>query len=153
MNIFEGDMEKIKSLGKNITQKMSSVQDTVTLNVFAQRCNLDVDTVSEILKDNTKNPGVYTIAKIADVFNCSIDELLLSSAEKDIEVKVKLARECISIALDLIKETKQTVIFDNFLRMLKDIYLNSVHTNKTKIDVEFARKYIGNFFKHRNVQR
>lgn len=142
-------MEKLKLLSKNITKKMPSIQGTVTLNVFAQRCNLDVDTISEILKGNTKNPGVYTIAKIADVFGCSVDELVSESESDnaDIKLKISLARKCITITVDLLRKKNRLIELDDFLLLLEGIYLNSIAKNLKDIDIKFAEVSINDFFK------
>lgn len=77
-----------------------------------------IETISAILYNKTKNPGVYTVAKIADVFGCTIEELLSDShPDKDVELKVKLARECINVVLDLLEGSKQKITFDDFLLM------------------------------------
>lgn len=139
---------------KDLLIKIFRIQNIVNVTALANQAGLNKHTAADIWFNKLKNPGVYTVAKIADVFGCSIDELL-SNANSDsgVKVKVKLIRECINIVFDLIKESEQTITFDDVLRMLKDIYLNSVDAKITNIDIEFAKKYVSDFLNQNNVQR
>lgn len=128
---------------RNILKEIFDIQDAIKVTDLANKSNLNKTTISSILYSRTKNPGVYTVAKIADVFDCTIEELLSDShSDKDVELKVKLARECINVVLDLLDESKQKITFDAFLLMLKRIYLHAVHTKATAVDVEFAKKHV-----------
>ena len=142
MGIFLKNMENNNFLKKNILARISIFK----LNAFARKCQLNTDTLADIVKGNTKNPGVYTVAKIADVFGCSVDELV-SENEIDGEVglKIRLARSCITITVNLLRNEKQAIPFDNFLRLLEKIYLHSLKEKAKEADIKFAHTCINDF--------
>ena len=132
-----------QTINQSLLKKIFSIQDTLNISDIANKSGIDAETISAILYSKTKNPGVYTVAKIADVFGCTIEELLSdSNPDKEVELKVKFARECINVVLDLLDRSEQKITFDNFLLMLKTIYLHAVHTKATAVDVEFAKKHV-----------
>ena len=138
-----GKINISRILNKDILSNIFEVQDALKVTKLSRKAGVDKGTIADVLYNKTKNPGVYTVAKIADVFGCTIEELLSDShPDKDIELKVKLAKECINAVLDLLGEEKQKITFDDFLLMIKTIYLNSAHTKSGKVDVEFAKKHI-----------
>ena len=134
---------KPKIINKGLLKKICSIQDALNISDLANKSGLDAETISAILYNKTKNPGVYTVAKIADVFDCTVEELLSDShTDKDIALKLKTAKECINVVLDLLAKEKHKITFDDFLLMVKTIYLNAAHTKSCKVDVEFAKKHI-----------
>lgn len=48
----------------------------LTKKVFAKNINIHYTTVLNITKGVISNPDLYNIVKIADYFNCSVDEVL-----------------------------------------------------------------------------
>lgn len=142
-------MERVKSLNRNIMARVIEIENVVKINALARKCHLHVDTISEILKGNTKDPGVYTIAKIANVFNCSIDELIYDNEDDDENVKLKtyLARRCLTVTVDLLCKKNRSIDLDDFLFLLDGIYLHSLDGKVKDIDINFAETYVNNFFK------
>lgn len=141
-------MTKPKSLDKNIIARIPEVEGVFKLHTFARKCRVDVNTISKILKGYTKDPGVYTIAKIADVFDCSVDDLVSDSVQDDdrIKLKVNLVRSCITKVVDLLIKKKYKMALDDFLAVLEEIYLHSLNINAKVVDVKFAETCINNFF-------
>jgi len=60
-------MKKIKKLREK--RRISSRE-------LARRSNLDIAIISNIENGKTKNPGIYTVKKIADVLGVKLDELV-----------------------------------------------------------------------------
>ena len=71
-------------LKENIKRRIANTKFEFNKSLFAREANLNRDEIVRILSGKIKNPGIYTIAKIASVLNCSVDDLLgMSSARKD----------------------------------------------------------------------
>ena len=47
----------------------------IATSAFEKKAGVGNAVVNRILDDTVKNPGIETILKIADVLNCSLDEL------------------------------------------------------------------------------
>lgn len=43
---------------------------------LSRQSNLDIAIISNIENGKTKNPGIYTVKKIADVLGVTLDELI-----------------------------------------------------------------------------
>lgn len=48
----------------------------MTSRELARRSKLDIAIISNIENGKTKNPGIYTVKKIADVLGVKLDELI-----------------------------------------------------------------------------
>ncbi|WP_294364477.1 helix-turn-helix transcriptional regulator [uncultured Clostridium sp.] len=59
--------KKIKALRKN---------KGYTLRALAEKCDINFRTIKAIEDGKSQNPGIYTIKRIADVFNVSLDYLV-----------------------------------------------------------------------------
>jgi transcriptional regulator with XRE-family HTH domain len=71
-------------LKENINRRIANTKFEFNKSLFAREANLNRDEIVRILSGKIKNPGIYTIAKIANVLNCSVDDLLgANSARKD----------------------------------------------------------------------
>ncbi|MDY6226536.1 MAG: helix-turn-helix transcriptional regulator [Clostridium sp.] len=60
-------MEKIKIFRKQIG---------ISARELARRSKLDIAVISNIENGKTKNPGIYTVKRIADALNIKIDDLI-----------------------------------------------------------------------------
>lgn len=141
-------MENLNQLSKNIIERITRIEDIIKVNALARKCNLNVDTVAEILNGNTKNPGIYTVAKIAEALDCSVDELVSDSVQYDdsIKFKVNLIKSCVTEIINFLIKKKYKMALDDFLAVLEEIYLHSLNTNAKVVDAKFAETCINNFF-------
>jgi transcriptional regulator with XRE-family HTH domain len=90
----------------------------------------------------TDNPGVHTIAKIAKVLNCSIDELLnpqKDSYSKAILKNPELFKESLGELVELAKEQNIELTLEQLIKSTKEIYAYSSQTpTPNKVDRLFA---------------
>jgi len=63
-------------LKNNIERRVANTKFESNKSLFAREANLNRDEIVRILSGKIKNPGIYTISKIAKVLNCSVDDLL-----------------------------------------------------------------------------
>lgn len=71
-------------INSNIQRRIANTKFEANKSLFAREANLNTSEIVKILSGKIKNPGVYTIAKIAKVLNCSVNDLLgQSPAKKD----------------------------------------------------------------------
>ena len=63
-------------LRNNLAELLKNQEQVFNKAYFAKKIGLSRETLTQILLGHTKNPGVYTLAKIADALQISIDELI-----------------------------------------------------------------------------
>ena len=148
-------------LKDNLAKKILNKGDGFKQSVLARKAGVKEETLSQILNGNTKNPGIYTVAKIADALNCSIDELIgrdvssfapaysPSSLTKNtifidntIELVPELGRECVIAIANLLHQKNHKVSFAKFLYLIKEIYLYCLEKNSKTVDMKFASWFI-----------
>ena len=127
-------------LKDNIARKMREQGEGFRCSDLSRRTNIHHDTLLQILKGNTKNPNVQTIAKVAQALNSSIDELM-GLPPKDFSYNTKIDNislfyESVSFVLKKIKSCSGDVYFAGFLKSVFDIYYYS--KEQGQIDVKFA---------------
>ena len=107
---------------------------------LSRKTNIPHDTILQILKGNTKNPGINTVAKIAKALNSSIDELVGNIPKNPLyNVKIEDTNLFIEIVSFITEEIKKDVyVFDSsdFFKTVLSIYSYSIE--QKKIDAKFA---------------
>lgn len=142
-------------LKDNLAKKLAEHKDRITKGALASKAGISSVYFSQIL-NGTVTPGVYTIAKMAKVFGCTIDELIgrkapLSNAfenyaiEKACKFKHKLAISTVLTTADLLKKSKRDVNFEEFLEISTLVYQYSLGKNSTIVDEYFANWLIQHF--------
>lgn len=133
------------------------------LTHLSSKIGISKEQLRLIIAGKTKNPSVYTVAKIAEVLECSIEELIgkndptkyntlhqLHSADALYKKKLFLA-VCDYVVKYLSDHTLSNIKFYNVIRAIDTIYDYS--TKKTNqpiegsLDIEFAKWYCQSFLK------
>jgi transcriptional regulator with XRE-family HTH domain len=144
-------LTKSLSLKDNLANKIATMGHTFTRKILATRAGVTQDSLSLILLGKTKNPGVYTIAKIAKALDCSIDELLGRDAArtniedvcgKQIELKQDLVVNCTTKIIELLERGKIQTSLGKFLHILKNVYGYSLYKRSDTVDADFAGWFI-----------
>jgi len=65
---------QIETIRKNIRNRIE--ERGTTKRKVSLTAGLCQNTVSDILSGKSKNPGIFTLAKIARVLRCSVEDLL-----------------------------------------------------------------------------
>lgn len=65
-------------LGKKLQKffKLTIQEKKIKRKEFQESTNIDVSTTNNIVNGRCRNPTLMTLVKIADYFNCSIDEVI-----------------------------------------------------------------------------
>ena len=141
------------SLGFLLVYKVSArlfETQGIKLAPFSTKIGLSRDTIVHILLGKSKNPGVYTVAKIASALGLSLDELvgnktIATKESKDITVtNLELLDHVIVYITTAIKKHSSKLSMDLIFSSVKEIYKFSL--NKEQLDKEFADWYISTHF-------
>lgn len=118
---------------------------------FSKKIGLSKETLMQILMGNTKNPGIYTMAKIADALNVSLDNLIgrhtpnLPSPISKVTVKnLTLLEEVVSYVVTAIKPSNK-IDMEKFLNCIREVYRFSC--KKNALEKDFANWYIETYLK------
>jgi transcriptional regulator with XRE-family HTH domain len=117
---------------------------------LSSKAGLNKETVAQILLGNSKNPGVYTVAKIADVLGISVDELIgrktiTTKKTKNAPIKnLALLHKVSTYIINSLKKRTLKPSIDVMLEGIKEVY--KVSTSKDKFDKELADWYIETYF-------
>lgn len=112
-----------------------------------KRAGLTRGAATNIIHGRSKNPTLETISSIANVLNCTIDELL-EDPEKTVIKTVKKQDHQYETLIDLfyqvldhtvlcIKNVKQDLSLDQFLDALREGYVYSLLKNNKQVDKKF----------------
>jgi transcriptional regulator with XRE-family HTH domain len=111
-----------------------------------------------IINGETKNPSVYTMAKIAEILNCTIDELIgrtpkASSSQLhsvNISFDKKLFLDVCNFVTkfisDKLKDKNSDIKLDVVINVIDAIYDYSYKKSPQELDKQFADWYCSNYF-------
>jgi transcriptional regulator with XRE-family HTH domain len=143
-------------LKENIERLIANTKFESNKSLFAREANLNRDEVVRILSGKIKNPGIYTVSKIANVLNCSIDDLLGGSAatskaamvsEKDAFQK-PLFLNALNYILEYIEQHGlKDIKTGRLLQALDYIYSFSCHSGTDYLKEDFAKWFCKNSLK------
>jgi transcriptional regulator with XRE-family HTH domain len=120
-------------------------QKNLSIRGLERGARLHKNFISNFLYDKSKNPGIDSIIKIAEVLDVSIDELIGKELEHKTYDFPIIRKDIFFDTLDyLLKtmQTKQNCTFklDNFFNAVYEIYIFSL--KKDSFDKEFADWFI-----------
>ncbi len=133
-------------LKANIARKIIHIESLfkIKISALSRKSGLGEHALSEILNGSTKDPGVYSVAKIADVLKCSVDELISQEADEhdQKEVRLALAKSCVIAVIDLLRQQESTISLDQFLSVLVEVYVYCLDKNLKTVDIKFATQFV-----------
>jgi len=138
-----------------IEQKISNTKYESNKSLFAREAKVNRDEIVRILSGKIKNPGVYTVSKIATVLNCSIDELLgkrspskqLLYANQNI-FENTLFINSINYIFDYIRDNKLTNVQTGKIFLVLDAIYNFCYINDLPCpDNKFSKWFCENYLK------
>lgn len=130
---------------KDNLKKLLEAQD-IKVAPFSSKIGLSRETIAQILLGKSKNPGVYTVAKIANALGISVDELIGDKTinirqSKDVTViNFELLDQIRIYITDSAKKRSSKISMDAIFAGIKETYKFSVSTNQ--LNKEFADWYI-----------
>ena len=122
-----------------------------------KEANLATHSVRNILRGKSKRPSAVLLQAVADVFGCTIRDLLAEDQEMfqgndSIEVTEDLLKssykypellaETLKIVNDKIKDRKQELTIQQVLSSIQEIYLHSLQKDPQRVDQNFADWFI-----------
>lgn len=124
----------------NLARKIKELGGNLRCSDLAIKAGIPHETALKILKGKTKNPGVQTVAKIAQALNASMDELM-ELPQKDFSNNTKIENpilfcEAVAFVLKKVQQNPSAFYFSGFLKATFDIYYYSKENRE--IDIKFA---------------
>ena len=125
---------------------------------LSNKLGISKEALRLIISGETKNPGVYTIAKIAEILNCSIEELIgnrtpklmptLYSANSHYNKKLFLdvCNYVVNFISEKLKKDDPNIKLDVIIDTIDAIYDYSYKKNPKILDIQFANWYCQNSF-------
>lgn len=122
---------------------------------FERMAGVSNAVVNKILDDQVKNPSIETILKIADVLDCSLDELFNrqkflekhDSVSKNVKYDLELFRSvCFYVIYFLEVNRISCRNLSEVTEAVEEIYTYSVDGNIDRIDTGFADWFLKNNF-------
>ena len=116
---------------------------------FAKKTGLNRETLSQILLGRTKNPGIYTVAKIADALEVSLDELIGRQSPKSVDLSkdfimtnMVLFENILVFILPIFRKKTKTSL-KHLSNCIQEIYTFS--SKKGELDKDFATWYLSHY--------
>jgi transcriptional regulator with XRE-family HTH domain len=138
-------------LKNNLALRISNKGDGFKRSVLSRKSGISEEVISQILKGNTKNPGVFTIAKLAAVLDCTIEELLQNnhktSKTPSLPIEKKewnptLFKDCTQEIIKFLDQKNKKLDFNQALFIISETYLYFLGKNSNKVDKEFIAWFI-----------
>lgn len=124
----------------------------LSISELQRRAGLGNSTIRNILSGQSKHPSAENMMAIADVLECSLQELMYgkdSAQAKEAETSIsfehpELCQQCLATVLRLIAEKQHNLSFDQVLNCVREVYLYSVeHSPDATLDEGFAKWFVG----------
>ncbi len=147
----------LEHLKQQIKTRMES--KNLTASSVEKKSGLKVSAVRNILAGKSTNPGIETLVAIAEILECSADDLLgiesknpFSSPTKGHTKKATeshawnsdLYKDALQVVDKLLAERNISLNVEQVLNIIKEVYLYSISGNDFKADKKFAKWVIEN---------
>lgn len=146
-------------LGTSLAKKISEKGKDFGPSALSRKTGVHNETILKILSGSTENPGIYTVAKIADALHCSLDELLDRNQFFNIDTKnnnaieynAQLLKEVYDFVTTFINSSSKQYNFYDVLHSINEIYLYSKNNNLENIDTKFADWFCKSYLLSRQI--
>ena len=147
------------ALKEKIIERMEA--KNLSIAELERRAGLSIHSVRNILKGRIKKPSAQSLQAIAAALECSIIDLMATSSSSsegflfETDRKIRklspldypdLMVECSQKILDLIIEKNHKVSVEEYLDIIKKVYLYSSREEPRKLDIRFAEWLIESQF-------
>ena len=114
-----------------------------------RQAGLTKNFISNIIYGKSKNPGIESMIKLADVFNVSIDELVGKVTKEDLSQNIavenkKIFVETMTYVLNAIKTREKPLKAKDVFKAITSIY--NYCAEKSNLDKKFADWYLETYF-------
>ncbi|MBP9752191.1 MAG: helix-turn-helix transcriptional regulator [Proteobacteria bacterium] len=146
----------ISQLKKNIQEKLDYFQ--MNSSELERKAGLSSTSVRKILLGNSQNPTLETLKAIADVFDCSLDELVgrrileeSNSAADDFikktDLKTELFLDIVHKSCECACQKNQQLKLNDFIDFILQAYKYCLMKKNGIVDNEFIDWYFNETFK------
>jgi transcriptional regulator with XRE-family HTH domain len=125
-----------------------------SIQAFERKAKLSRNAVYSILTDKSKNPNIETILKIADVLNCSLDELFERKnlfkryTDKQLfktKLNIHLFKLICSYVNNYVEQNKiNELSLGHLIETIEEIYKYCLSQKSDNIDEHFAEWFLKN---------
>ena len=121
--------------------EMRRAQKNMTIKDLEIRSGLKTNAILNLLISKVKSPKVDTVVKLANFFECSVDELLGNQPETLYsEIKNEtLFKECLLSCWHYFELKKNTIVPNKFFEFVQKVYIYSLKNNLDKPDQGYIR--------------
>lgn len=142
-----------------IAQQIDARMKAHDLSIMAleTKSGLKPHAVRNILTGKSKSPSAVNLQAIADVFGCSVKDLLATPSvlqeegiHKSLDdlltekhVNSSLMGDCIHAIEDSLQKTQKAITNGQFLTCIREVYLHSLQKDSQKVNKDFAEWFVG----------
>jgi transcriptional regulator with XRE-family HTH domain len=129
------------------------------ISQLSSKLGISKEALRLIINGETKNPSVYTMAKIAEVLDCSIEELIGKSpkltslptlhsvnAHYNKKLFMDVCNYVVNFIAEKLKPDDSNIKLGIIIDAIDAIYDYSYKTNPKVLDIQFANWYCQNSF-------
>ena len=141
-------------LAKQISTRMRA--KNLTLQALEREAGLRPHAVQNILRGRSKKPSAEILQAVADVFGCTVKDLLHHQENSHEEELTQSKRELLSQKYEYpdlfletvkfvnaaLKEKENELSIEQFISCIEEIYLHSLQKNPSHMDQEFAEWWV-----------
>lgn len=135
-------------MNENIVENIKAylTKENMSTRTFEKLAGAKIGTISHLLAGRIQNPTVKTLKLAADVMGCEVQDLFSDCREKKkVSKSSKITHpEILSQTLSALIELSdfEKIDLDNFMDILKEIYLYSISKRPPEVDVDFVKWYL-----------
>ena len=139
-------------LVKNIREQIVNRAKEKNLSIMAleEKARINKGTANNIVHNKSLNPTIETLYAIAEVFECTVNDLIANPSDtnsqppKDYELEVSLFWDTVECTLSNIKAKNIPMSMESTLSIIKQAYIFLLTKKNKKIDKEFIEWLIDN---------
>ena len=146
-------------LGSSLAKQISEKGKGFGPSALSRKTGIHNETILKILSGNTENPGIYTVAKLADALHCSLDDLLDRQKYSHTEVKNKthtqykeaLLKETSDFVMNFAATSGEKYDFIDIIHTVSEIYLYATTNHLDNVDTKFAEWFCNSYLLSRKI--
>ena len=128
---------------KQIHDRLSS--KNLTVSGLEKKAGLKRGAAANILQGLSQNPTIHTLAAIASVLDCKLEDLISASqnfpeskeSEKDHELILHLFRDTVNSAVDYMEKKSLKITYNKAIGVIKEAYVYFLTKKRSTVDQEF----------------
>jgi transcriptional regulator with XRE-family HTH domain len=140
---FDQNNMKIENIKKQILDRI--YLKNLSISSLERKAGLKKGTARNIVSNISQNPTIDTLAAIASVLDCKVDDLISTTTlanippviEEDYGFVVSLFTETTRCSVEYIEKKSINISLNNAIQAIKEAYIFFLTKKSSKIDQEF----------------